>query len=129
MMAIGFAIDKPALRTLAAFALTAGLSLQSILVLLVLRTIPSRLAKGFLILSSLSILVAMCLAVAFTLGDLAGEVWISIPQMARTHGVLNAFGYSLCGVIGWILVQRAHDRAQRKTLPARRPQTLLNRWE
>ena len=72
----------------------------------------------------------MWLAVLYTLGDLRGEVWVSIPQMARTHGILNAFGFSLCGLLGWTLSEHLVERDNpRLHTFHRRPQTLLSRWE
>ena len=37
---------------------------------------------------------------------LGALVWVSIPQMARTHGVVNALGLSVCGLLGWRLTER-----------------------
>jgi hypothetical protein len=28
---------------------------------------------------------------------------LTIPQMARTHGVLNAVGFCLPGLLGWLV--------------------------
>jgi len=128
LMAIGFLVHLPVLRAAAASVLGVGLILQSILLLRTLSSIPGSWARLFLFLSAGSIAAGMVFAILFTLGDLHGEVWISIPQMARTHGLLNGFGFSLCGLIGWNLARR--QEFHRVAGPAsRRPQTLLSRWE
>jgi hypothetical protein len=28
---------------------------------------------------------------------------LRIPQMARTHGILNAMGFCMAGLLGWIV--------------------------
>jgi hypothetical protein len=128
LMAAGFVIHVPWLRAVAAFVLGASLVAYSLLVFQTLPSIRSGLAKAFLIASAGSIVIGMWFAIVFTLGDLTGRDWISIPQMARTHGFLNGFGFSLCGLIGWNLAGRKQDfRTVGGT--TRRPQTLLSRWE
>lgn len=57
-------------------------------------------ARALLAVSGLAIWVPMVLAVAWA----AGQHWsipiLSIPDMARTHGVANAVAFSLCGLLG-----------------------------
>lgn len=130
LMALGFVVHQPWMRTVAAFILGGALAAFAVITLVRLPRIESRAAQIPLAISALAIVASMWLAVIYTLGDLRGEVWISIPQMARTHGLLNAFGFSLCGLIGWTLVQRAKERQPtRLNTFHRRPQTLLSRWE
>jgi hypothetical protein len=126
-MAAGFVFHVVWLRALAAFLLGGGLVLSSALTFMILRGMRPRIAQWLLAASALSIVATMWLAVIYTLGDYKGEVWISIPQMARTHGILNAFGFSLCGLSGWNL--GAHTQQNRRAEHVhRRPQTLLSRW-
>jgi len=63
--------------------------------------------------------VAMVYAGVYALADFFGAVWVAIPQMARTHGVLQAMGFSVCGLLGWIV-------AGTKNEP--RLQSLTRRW-
>ena len=60
---------------------------------------PAR-ARALLAVSGLAIWVPMVLAVAWA----AGQHWaipaLSIPDMARTHGVANAVAFCLCGLLG-----------------------------
>lgn len=51
-----------------------------------------------LALSGLSIWIPMVLAVAWALGQHTGGPALSIPDMARIHGSLNAFGFVGCGL-------------------------------
>jgi hypothetical protein len=100
---------------------------QAGLTLALLPGIRPRLAQVLLVISVASVIAATGCAILFTLGDARGEVWMSIPQMARTHGILNAFGFSLCGLLGWSLAARETVQVSR-TVAQRRPQTLLGRW-
>ena len=54
-----------------------------------------------LVVSSLAVLAPMVLAVSWAAGQFWAVPALGIPDMARTHGVLNALGFSLCGVLGW----------------------------
>ena len=63
-------------------------------------------ARALLGISALAIWVPMALAVAWA----AGQHWaipvLSIPDMARTHGLANALGFILCGLIAGHLERR-----------------------
>ncbi|MBI3407441.1 MAG: YndJ family transporter [Planctomycetes bacterium] len=65
------------------------------------RKSSSRLAASLLVASSTSLLAAMALAVAYAVGSFFEAPWLDIPLMLSTHGVLQAFGFALPGVIGW----------------------------
>ncbi len=65
-----------------------------------------RPAAVALAVSSVSVLAPMLLAVQWAAGANLGTPALSIPDMARTHGVVNAVGFSLVGVVGWRLAQR-----------------------
>jgi hypothetical protein len=45
----------------------------------------------------------MVLAGAYVIADDAGSNALTIPQMARTHGILNAIGFCLPGLLGWLV--------------------------
>ncbi len=51
--------------------------------------------------SSLALLSAMALAGVYAVGEFTGHAWLDIPTMIRTHGAANAFGFALCGLVGW----------------------------
>jgi hypothetical protein len=56
-----------------------------------------------LVVSSLSLLAGMSLAGLYALGNALGAGWLDIAWMVRTHGVLNAFGFALPGLLAWNL--------------------------
>ncbi len=51
--------------------------------------------------SSISIAIGMTLAVIYGVTDYFDWAVITIPQMARWHGTINAVGFMLCGLLGW----------------------------
>ena len=64
------------------------------------------LPRVLLILSSLSVIPAMILAGLYAYSIVFQKLIVDIPQMAMTHGVINAFGFALCGFAGWELIVR-----------------------
>lgn len=55
--------------------------------------------------SGLSLLAAMFLALGFGLRHLLPWAALTMPQMWLIHGSLNAFGFGLCGLLGWRLME------------------------
>lgn len=75
--------------------LTAGLQLR-----LAIR-VQRGLARWLLAISSLALLCGMGLAGTYALGSFNGSAWLTIEDMLPTHGAINAFGFALCGLVGW----------------------------
>ena len=114
LLALGFVVS-PRLKVLSAFLLTISLGGLAILTLGSLSLIERRLARVLLAVSAGSVLAGMSLASGYAVGDFLGRELISIPLMARLHGVINSFGFALCGLISWTVAQpgncfRASDR-------------------
>lgn len=55
---------------------------------------------GFVI-SGVSLLAAMLLALGFGLRYVLPNLALTMPQMWAIHGTLNAFGFGLCGILAW----------------------------
>ena len=101
VIAIGFGLID-VLQPIGAVILTAGLWLASWLTWRhVAAQVGHRGARVLLIISAVAVLAPMVLAVQWATGSVFGTPALSIPAMARTHGMANAFGYSLCGVVAW----------------------------
>ena len=49
------------------------------------------------------VFAGMVLAAVYAIADFRGSDVLPIPQMARTHGVLNAVGFCMCGLLGWLI--------------------------
>ncbi|WP_027963971.1 YndJ family protein [Halalkalibacillus halophilus] len=69
------------------------------------KLVDHTLAYLLLLLSSLTIVFTMLLAFYYGLGRLLRAELISIPDMVVVHGIGNAFGFVLLGVVGWLLVR------------------------
>jgi hypothetical protein len=64
------------------------------------------LSRGLLRVSSGAVVVGMALASIYGVTEYLGWPALSIPQMARFHGMLNGLGFALCGLTGWFLRSR-----------------------
>jgi len=53
------------------------------------------------VISGVSLLSAMILAMGFGLRHLVPNWALTMPQMWMIHGTLNAFGFGLCGLLAW----------------------------
>lgn len=105
LVALGFTVFG-ALQVVGAVLLTAGLWLGSWLVLA--RVVPTlasrpRAPRWLLVASALSVLAPMVLAVHWAAGTNLGFRVLSIPDMAVLHGLVNAVGFTLAGLVGWLL--------------------------
>lgn len=53
-----------------------------------------------------SLFFAMLLSLAYAARNYSTILpWLGLPQMRAIHGSLNAFGFGLCGVLGWSAVE------------------------
>jgi hypothetical protein len=97
---------SPLLEMIAATTLVCALC--GLAVLTLVRIVP-RLrgwARMLLSLSALSVLAGMACALAYAVGEFTGASIISLGQMSRIHGPLNALGFVLAGLVGWRLAPR-----------------------
>jgi len=60
--------------------------------------------------SGLALLVAMSLALGFGLRYLFPSLALSMPHMWAYHGSLNVFGFGLCGLLGWRILEHRQSR-------------------
>ncbi len=126
---VGFGILwSPLLEVLSVIALSASLWVCAGLVLGVVAPAIKRWPlKLGLMLSAAVLFVSMPLAVLYALGDVRGELILTIPQMIDTHGRLNAFGFGLLGALCWLALRPAAPPVQHpdaRTLDARRGEPL-----
>jgi len=96
---------SPAVALVGTVMITIGLVLLAVLVVgWVVPSLESIPGRVLLLLSSVSCLPAMVLACTYAYSIVVQKLLIDIPQMAMTHGIANAFGFSLCGLLGWCFV-------------------------
>ena len=65
------------------------------------RRLHDRAARALLLAAALAAPATMALAVWFALGRASGLPHLSIADTAATHGVVNAVGVGLCGLLAW----------------------------
>lgn len=106
LIAVGNIASSPVVKFLGVVTMvvsTLGLALTTAAVSLSSR---HRTPRHLLRILAASIAAGMVLAGAYGIGELTGDGWIGIPRMVAIHGLLNAFGFTLCGLIGHLLLQR-----------------------
>jgi hypothetical protein len=105
LLAAGFVIGphlKLAMALLVACS-EAGLALYF---LACVGAVRPRMAQGFIAVSAASVLFAMLLAGVWAIGEFPLQPFVHLDEMARFHGTANAFGFILCGLVGWTLSAR-----------------------
>lgn len=112
VLAAGF-VFSPAIKVCAAVLLSITMLGLAISQLGAGRETPKTDANIFLWISSAAVALAMTLAGTYAVGDFLGRNWISIPRMASTHGLLNALGFALPALIGWLLAWLGKQPAHR----------------
>lgn len=106
LVAAGISVS-PALALVGTVMISIGLLLLAILVVgWILPSMESIPGRVLILFSAVSCLPAMVLACAYAYSIVFQKLIIDIPQMAMTHGVANAFGFSLCGLVGWCFANR-----------------------
>jgi len=70
-------------------------------------------ARVLLQVAAVTVFAGMVLASVYAIADLRGSDLLPIPQMARTHGILNAVGFCMCGLLGWIVEWETDDARKR----------------
>jgi hypothetical protein len=105
LVAAGITVS-PILALAGTLVISLGLALLALLVLVwIVPSVPSVPARLLLVLASVSSLSAMVLASLYAYSIFSKTLIIDIPHMAMSHGILNAFGFSLCGLLAWAIVR------------------------
>src|SRR5690606_16937277 len=81
------------------------------------RGLAATAGRWLLVISSLSPLVPMLLALQFAVAQHSGFPSLGTADMASTHGLLNGIGFVMAGLAGWLLVGPVPARARRATAP------------
>jgi YndJ-like protein len=110
VVAVGFVIS-PALKMAAAVLFSASVASLAILLRAFGRRAENATARILLQVAAGAIFAGMVLSGMYAVADYLGSDALTIPQMARTHGILNAMGFCLLGLLGW-LVERGHQASK-----------------
>jgi hypothetical protein len=65
----------------------------------------NRAGRGLLFVAAGSVAAGMILAGVWAAGEYPLQAFVNIRQMAEFHGVLNAIGFVVCGLVGWTLLK------------------------
>ena len=104
LLAAGFVLATW-LKVIAAILLLGGLGVICARVVRVMPHIRNPAAQLLLTVSCVSAIGAALPALVYVTGEVTGRDWISIPTMTNSHGVLNGLGFSLCGLLGWRILE------------------------
>ena len=107
LLAAGKALHLPVARVFGVGAITLALLGLCVTTTAVAMAARSRPTRALLVASAACGAAAAGLAGAFGGGELAGREWIPVAAMVATHGVLMSFGFTLCGLLGHLRLQRA----------------------
>jgi hypothetical protein len=109
LLAAGF-LFSPVLKAAAVAILVASVIVLAGAQFAARRRVRPPRARALLALSSVAVIAGMLLAGIYEHGFYTGRSWLSIPEMAWSHGLLNGVGFSLCGLLGWKLNREADPR-------------------
>jgi hypothetical protein len=102
VVAAGFVIS-PVLKMMAAIVFSVSVAGLAIFLRANGLRAKDRLARILLQVAAGAIFAGMVLSGAYAVADFTRSEALTIPQMARTHGILNAVGFCLTGLLGWIV--------------------------
>lgn len=101
IVAAGFVLGHPVPQVGGALLMTVGVWLTAACLLASARRTPDPRARALRVLAGLTPWVPMILAVAWaTAQHVGGFPALSVPEMARTHGLANGLGFVVLGLLG-----------------------------
>ncbi len=104
LVALGITLSS-AMEVVAATVLAICLTAHAgVLMVAVLPSIAPPRARIFLGIAALASVAAMLFACMYAIGSFTQQSFITIPQMALTHGCLNAV-FALFGILGWGIIR------------------------
>ena len=105
LVAVCFLLS-PAFKVAAIALFVASLLALAVFSGIAVRQVRRRAARALVGISMASLVVGTILAAAYGIGEFTGDLPIDIPQMARWHGPLNGIGFTVCGLLGWVLAEQ-----------------------
>ena len=102
VVAVGFVIS-PAMKMGAALMFSASVAALAVFLRAAGKQALDATARVLLQVASAAVFAGMVLSGAYAVADFVGSDVLTIPQMASTHGILNAVGFCLLGLLGWLV--------------------------
>jgi hypothetical protein len=106
VVAAGFVIS-PVMKMSAAVMFSMAVAALAVFLRLWGRRASNGTARVMLQVAAGTVFAGMALAGTYAIADWMHSDLMPIPQMARTHGILNAVGFCLPGLLGWLLEANA----------------------
>ena len=107
VVAAGFVISSP-LKVAAAILFSVSVAGLAICLRGFGRRVEDATARILLQVAAGAVFAGMMLSGIYAVADHLGSDVLTIPQMARTHGILNAVGFCLPGLLGWLVESGNH---------------------
>ncbi|HXW55029.1 MAG TPA: YndJ family transporter [Candidatus Cybelea sp.] len=102
LLAAGFLLG-PRVNLVAAVILVASEIGLALSFLVAIRHVSQPQARCLVGVAAAAAVFAMVLAALWAVGEYPLEPFLQLAEMARFHGTANAFGFTLCGLVGWSL--------------------------
>ena len=102
VVAAGFVIS-PWLKMGAGIVFSVSVAGLAVVLRSCAKRLELRTARVLFHVASASVFAGMVLSSAYAIADFRGSDVLPIPQMARTHGILNAVGFCLPALLGWLV--------------------------
>jgi len=106
VVAAGFVIS-PVIKMAAAVLFSMTVAILAVFVRMWGSRAGDGTARALLQVAAGAIFAGMVLAGTYAIADWMHSDLLPIPQMARTHGILNAVGFCLPGLLGWLVEAHA----------------------
>jgi len=102
LVAAGFVV-APALKMSAGLLFSASVAVLAVFLRESAKRAVDPTARVFLQIAAAAVFVAMLFSGAYAVADFLHSDALTIPQMARTHGILNSVGFCLPALLGWLI--------------------------
>ena len=102
VVAVGF-VGSAALKMVAAVIFSLSVAALAVLLRSLGKRAQQAEAKVLLQVAAGAVFAGMVLSSVYAVLDFRGSDVLTIPQMARTHGILNAVGFCMTALLGWMI--------------------------
>jgi hypothetical protein len=106
LVAAGFVIS-PALKMAAALAFSLSVVTLAVFLWRSAAHVEEPTGRRFLHASAGAVFASMALSATYAITDFLKSDFLTIPRMTSTHGILNAAGFCLLGLLGWLIETQA----------------------
>ena len=111
VVAIGFVVS-PVLKVVAATVFSASVATLAVFLRACGTRAEESAARVLLQVAAAAVFAGMVFSITYAIADFLGSDVLTIPQMARTHGILNAVGFCMTGMLGWLVEFGARSPAK-----------------